>query len=181
MKGIDKTAKKLTVSIIAIIFLTACLAVTSYALALTIAAVKNNTFVTGGVHINLNDGKPLLQADEFLFEPGMTVEKDFFIENESTHSVYYKLYFDKVSGDLADVVEITVKNGGDILYRGTISELSKTGTEAAGDILQRNERRNLVMYFRFPENSANSEQGSTLSFTFCADAVQTKNNADKEF
>lgn len=61
----------------------------------------------------------MIRPDEFLFEPGMTVKKDFFIENDSTGTVYYRLYFAGVSGDLADVLEVTVKDGNKTLYSGT--------------------------------------------------------------
>ena len=42
------------------------------------------------VKINLNNGQPIISEHEFLFEPGMTVKKDFFVENMSTDSVYYR-------------------------------------------------------------------------------------------
>ena len=79
-----KTRSRLTGGIIAVIVLAVCLVVTTVALAYSIASVRDNTFATGGVRINLNDGEPVIRPDEFLFEPGMTVKKDFFIENDST-------------------------------------------------------------------------------------------------
>ena len=108
MKG-SKTAKKLTGSIIAVVVLAICLVITTFALVWATVSVDNNLFRTGSVKINLNDGKPVIEEHEFLFEPGMTVKKDFFIENESTCDVFYKLYFENVQGGLADVLEITVK------------------------------------------------------------------------
>ena len=88
----SKTGKKLTGGIIAIILLTVCLAITTFALVFASVSVDNNIFKTGEVKINLNDGKPVINEHEFIFEPGMTVKKDFFIENDSTWDVYYKLY-----------------------------------------------------------------------------------------
>ena len=79
-----KTTKKLTGGIVTIIVLAVCLCVTTVALVRATVSVDNNLFHTGSVKINLNDGKPVIQEHEFLFEPGMTVKKDFFIENEST-------------------------------------------------------------------------------------------------
>ena len=79
-----KTAKKLTGGIIAIIVLAVCLCITTFALVYETVSVENNLFHTGEVKINLNDGKPVIREHEFLFEPGMTVVKDFFIENDST-------------------------------------------------------------------------------------------------
>ena len=100
-----KTRSRLTGGIVAVIVLAVCLVVTTVALAYSMISVRDNTFATGGVRINLNDGEPVIRPDEFLFEPGMTVKKDFFIENDSTGTVYYRLYFAGVSGDLADVPE----------------------------------------------------------------------------
>lgn len=77
--------------------------------------MENNRFATGTVKINLNDGQPVIRENEFTFEPGMTVKKDFFIENESTVSVYYKLYLENVTGDLADDLLITIKDNDKIL------------------------------------------------------------------
>ena len=96
----SKTGKKLTGGIIAIILLTVCLAITTFALVFASVSVDNNIFKTGEVKINLNDGKPVINEHEFIFEPGMTVKKDFFIENDSTWDVYYKIYLSDVSSFL---------------------------------------------------------------------------------
>ena len=106
----NKTAKKLTGAILLAVFLAICLCITTYALVMAHVSVKENRFQTGSVNINLNDGKPVIEEHEFLFEPGMTVKKGFFIKNESTCEVYYKLYFDKVTGGLANVLEITIQD-----------------------------------------------------------------------
>lgn len=174
-----KTRSRLTGGIIAVIVLAVCLVVTTVALAYSIASVRDNTFATGGVRINLNDGEPVIRPDEFLFEPGMTVKKDFFIENDSTGTVYYRLYFAGVSGDLADVLEVTVKDGNKTLYSGTPTQLENT--QAADDLLAVGQRRTLTMYFHFPGATGNSAQAKDLTFTLCADATQTKNNPQRLF
>ena len=147
MNDNSKTAKKLTGSIIAVVVLALCLCITTFALVWATVSVDNNLFHTGTVKINLNDGKPVIEEHEFLFEPGMTVKKDFFIENESTCDVYYKLYFDNVNGGLADVLQITVKDGDRTLYQGTAAELNRTEVTAADDVLKIKERRELTVYF----------------------------------
>ena len=181
MKKKSSPAKELTVSVIIVIILAICLCFTTYAIVLATLKVENKLFQTGSIGINLNDGKPVIEEHEFLFEPGVTVKKDFFIENDSTCDVFYKLYFDNVDGGLADVLEITVKDGEKTLYQGTASELNRTDVAAADDILRLNERRELTVYFCFPEEAGNSAQGLTLTFDMCADAVQTKNNPNKAF
>lgn len=181
MSNNTKTAKKLTSSIVAIVILTVCLAITTFALVFAAVSVDNNLFRTGKIEINLNDGKPVIEEHEFLFEPGMMVEKDFFIENSSTGDVYYKLYFDNVEGGLADVLEVQIKDSNKILFSGTAAELAKTNVEAADDILKLHERRDLQIVFHFPEEAGNIAQNLSLTFDFCADAVQTKNNPYRLF
>jgi len=181
MKSNRSTSKKLTASVTAVIILAVCLCITTFALVWATVSVEGNLFHTGTVKINLNDGKPVIEEHEFLFEPGMTVKKDFFIENQSTWDVYYKLYFTDVEGGLADVLNITVKDGDKILYQGLAGDLIKEKVGAADDILKLNERRNLTVYFHFPEEAGNSAQNLVLTFSMKADAVQTKNNPNKLF
>lgn len=181
MRERNKTVKKLTASVAAIIILAICLCVTTFALAYSVVAVDNNLFQTGIIKINLNDGKPVIEEHEFLFEPGMTVEKDFFIENQSTWDVYYRLYFDNLEGGLADVLDISLRDGDKVLYAGKAKELIKADVGAADDILKLNERRELTISFHFPEEAGNDAQNLYLSFDLKADAVQTKNNPNRLF
>ena len=136
-----KTAKRLTGGIIAIIVLALCLVVTTFALVYASVSVENNLFHTGEVKINLNDGEPVIREHEFLFEPGMTVTKDFFIENQSTWDVYYKIYFDEVTGGLAKVLQITIMDGEKMLYEGTADDVSKANVKGADDTRRINEKR----------------------------------------
>lgn len=178
---LDKTAKKLTAGVVTIIILAFCLCLTTFALVWATVSVEDNLFRTGKVAINLNDGKPVIKEDEFLFEPGMTVVKDFFIENNSTHDVYYRLYFDNITGGLADVLRVQIKDGGKVLLEGTPNALVKQNVSAAEDVLKLKERKTLAIVFHFPKESGNDAQNLTLAFDFCAEAVQTKNNPDKSF
>lgn len=177
----NKTAKRLTGGIIAIVALAVCLCITTFALVYASVSVENNLFHTGKVKINLNDGKPVIREHEFIFEPGMTVKKDFFIENDSTWDVYYRIYLENVSGGLADVLEITVKDGDRALYSGTASELTQQNATAADDTLKIGQKRNLTVYFHFPEDKGNETQNLDLTFTMCAEATQTKNNPNRLF
>lgn len=177
----NKTAKRLTGGIIAIVALAVCLCITTFALVYASVSVENNLFHTGKVKINLNDGKPVIREHEFIFEPGMTVKKDFFIENDSTWDVYYRIYLENVSGGLADVLEITVKDGDRAMYSGTASELTQQNVTAADDTLKIGQKRNLTVYFHFPEDKGNETQNLDLTFTMCAEATQTKNNPNRLF
>lgn len=181
MADTQNTAKRLTGGIAVIIVLALCLCFTTFALVWASVSVENNLFHTGNVEINLNDGKPVIQEHEFIFEPGMTVKKDFFIENNSSWAVYYRIYFDNVSGGLADLLEITIKDGENVLYRGSANELDRGSVAAAKDELAVKERKTLTVYFHFPEESGNEAQNLDLTFTMCADATQTKNNPNRLF
>ncbi len=177
----NKTAKRLTASVAIILVLSCCLAITTFALVYSMVSVEDNLFVMGTVQINLNNGKPVIEEHEFLFEPGMTVKKDFFVKNESSCDIYYKLYFQNVSGGLADVLEVKICDGDKVLFEGTPSELNRAVVGAADDVLRLNEKRDLQIYFHFPEEAGNEAQNLYLSFDFSADAVQVKNNTNKEF
>ena len=177
----NKTAKKLTASVVAVIILAVCLCITTFALVYSTVAVDNNLFRTGEIKIDLNGGQPVITEHEYLFEPGMTVEKPFYIENQGTWDVYYKLYFDNIEGSLADVLDVEILDGDTVLFNGKIADLTKEQVGAADDILKLNERRELTISFHYPEEAGNSGQAQCLSFDLKADAVQTKNNPNRLF
>lgn len=176
-----RTYQKLTGGIFTVIVLAVCLCITTFSLVYATVSIENNLFQTGKVELNLNNGRPVIQEHEFIFEPGMTVQKNFFIENNSTWAVYYRIYLENVTGGLADVLEVTVKNGEKVLYTGTANTLSRQNVTAADDILQLKEKRNLTVAFHFPEEKGNEAQNLNLTFTLCAEATQAKNNPQKSF
>lgn len=175
------TSKKITASIIEIIVLIICLCITTFALVWENVSADNNYFRTGAVKINLNDSKPIIEEHEFLFEPGMTVKKNFFLENQSTWDIYYKLYFDNIEGGLMDVLDININDGNKILYEGKARDLTKENTNVTVDILKLNERRIFTISFHYPKEAGNKTQNNILEFSMKADAVQTKNNPNKLF
>ncbi len=177
----SKTAGRLFGSVVAIVALSLCLVFTSFALVYSMVSAEDQLFQIGAVQINLNDGAPMMSEDEFLFEPGMTVKKEFFVKNESTCNVYYKLYFQNISGGLAEILEVEICDGDKILFAGTPATLTRTNVTAADDLLQLNEQRDLQIYFHFPEESGNQAQNLYLNFDFAVDAVQAKNNPDRNF
>ncbi len=177
----NKTAKKLTGSVITIILLAVCLCITTFALVYSTVAVEGHLFQTGTIQIDLNGGQPVITEHEYLFEPGITVEKPFYIENQGTWDVYYKLYFDNAKGGLADVLEVKIRDGDTVLFDGKIADLTKEKVGAADDVLRFHERRELTISFHYPEEAGNSGQAQYLSFDLKADAVQTKNNPNRLF
>ena len=176
----SNASKKLTASLVILIILSFCLCVTTFALSYSILTVETNIFSSGYISINLNDGKPVIEEDEFAFEPGMTVEKSFFLKNNSSCDVYYKLYFEKIEGELAKALTISIKKGEKVLYEGSVLDINKN-VLAADDELAIGERRELTITFHFPSSLGNSLQDQELTFDLRADAVQTKNNPQKLF
>lgn len=173
--------RKLRNSVTAAVVLAACLCATTIALFFSAVNVNNNLFHTGEAKINLNDGQAVIQPGEFAFEPGVTVQKSFFVKNEGTWDVYYRLYLTDVSGSLADVLEVTIKDGEKTLYSGTAAGLTNKNAAASDDVLKVDERRDLTIIFHFPEGAGNEGQASDLSFVMCVQATQTKNNPDRAF
>ncbi len=174
--------KKLSISIASLILLCFCLSVTSFALGYTVFKVENNRFRTGGIGIDLNGGQPIITEDEFLFEPGMTVEKPFYIKNNGTWAVYYKLYFSDVKGELGDVLDITITDSnGTQLIKGKMSELTEKKVKALESQLDVGQKQELKAVFHFPEEAGNQWKNGSVSFEMSAIAVQTKNNPNKEF
>lgn len=181
MSGKKSAKKQLTSGIVTVAVLAACLCITTLALVYSMVSVEGNLFQTGRIEINLNDGKPVIEEGEFLFEPGATVEKSFFIENTGTWDVYYKVYMENLEGGLADVMEVSLRDGDTVLYSGTASDFTEENVIAAQGSLRLGERRELILSFHFPESAGNRAQNLYLSFDLCADAVQTKNNPDRLF
>ncbi len=181
MNNSSKTAKSLRLSIILVIVLSVCLAITTLAIVYSMVIVDENLFTTGRVSINLNDGEQIMTEGEFIAEPGATYKKEFFIENQSTCEVYYRLYFENVSGGLAKVLQVKICDGDKVLAEGTPHELTQSSAVAAEIPLSIDEHKTLQIYFYFPAEAGNSAQDQSLLFDLAADAVQVKNNPNKEF
>ncbi len=173
--------RKISRSVIAIIALTACFVITTAALAYSIVSVEGNIFRLGTMEIDLNGEAPVITEKEFIFEPGMTVKKEFYILNNGSFEVYYRLYFQNINGELAEELEVKICDGDKELYKGKMNELTRENTIAADDKLAVGEKRTLQIYFHLPSDAGNDAQNQFLSFDFAADAVQTANNPEKIF
>lgn len=159
------------------------LMVTTLAVALSVAVRPDDIFSTGVIQLNLNDSQPVITEGEYLFEPGMTVRKSFFLENEGAEC-WYKLYFADVHGSLAASLEVTVSDGSAVLFSGKLSDLTRERAEIAGSLPPAGtagSRRDMAIVFHLPEDAGNGAQGGTLSFDLCADGTQVRNNPGKNF
>ncbi len=159
------------------------LVVTTLAIGLSVAERPDNIFSTGRIKLNLNDGDPVITESECLFEPGMTVNRSFFLKNDGAEC-WYRLYFSNVSGSLASVMEVTLSDGDTVLFSGKMGDLTQSRADwlgilpasgATGSYLP------LRVTFHLPEGTGNAAQGGALQFDLCADGTQVRNNPDQSF
>ena len=173
--------KKLTVMIVTVVLLSLGLAITSFALASSIVSIRNNRFTMSmGVELTINDGKPVVDVTDMVYEPGGTYTSEFPIANRGTFDVWYRVYLTGVSGELKDDITVTIKEqDGTVLCKGKMNELTAnkvmTGSLAAG------EEKTLTIEFYFSADADNSAQNQAVSFHITADATQKQNNPGKDF
>ena len=173
--------KKLTVMIVTVVLLSLGLAITSFALASAIAQVRNNRFAMSmGVELTINDGKPVVDVTDMVYEPGGTYVSEFPIANLGTFDVWYRVYFTDVKGVLKDYITVTIKEAdGTVLCKGTMSELSSD--KVAVSSLAAGEEKTLTIEFYFSSEAGNAAQGQSVSFNITANATQKQNNPNKDF
>ena len=180
-KEADRGLNPLGINIGIIIILTGMLTVTTYALFSSMATVQDNKFETGIVKLNLNDGKPVIAEEKYMFEPGMKVVKTFFVENQGSADAYCNLYFKNVEGDLSEVMEITVEDEEGLIYQGTAAGFAARSQQNRDFILEAGERAEMTIMFYFSEEAGNAYQDKELQFDLAAIATQVRNNPDKEY
>lgn len=179
-----KLKKKLTLMIVTVILLSIGLTVTSFALASSIAQIRNNRFAMSmGVKLTINDGNPI-DVTDMIYEPGGTYKSEFSIANLGGFDVWYRVYFTDVEGALKDYITVTItefKGTPDekILCEGKISELSSNKVNVS--TLAEGMKSTLYIEFYFSPEAGNAMQGQSVSFNITADATQKKNNPEKIF
>lgn len=81
----QKLKKKLTVMIVTVVLLACGLTVTTFALVSSIVSIQNNRFsMSMGVELTINDGKPVVDVKDMVYEPGGTYQSEFPIANLGT-------------------------------------------------------------------------------------------------
>lgn len=177
----QKLKKKLTFMIVTVVLLSLGLAITSFALASSIAQVRNNRFAMSmGVELTINDGQPVVDVTDMVYEPGGTYVSEFPIANLGTFDVWYRVYFTDVKGVLKDYITVTIKEAdGTVLCKGTMSELSSD--KVAVSSLAAGEEKTLTIEFYFSSEAGNAAQGQSVSFNITANATQKQNNPNKDF
>lgn len=188
----DRTGKKLTAGLITIMILACCLCFTTYALVYSEVMVEDNIFHTGTVKINLLDSEgnnlvdnTIIDKNSYIFEPGMRVEKPFWIENVGTADCYYRIFFDDVKGELSKILQVRIIVPADatreekILYEGLAADLTRDSVYT--DKLEVSTSQEIKISFYFPPSAGNYYQNRQMSFNICAQAVQIKNNENRVF
>ncbi len=171
--------KKLQINVVTLLLLCLGLCITSFAIATKISYdVRNNYFHTGIIDIDLNGDNPIIP--ECLIGPGMTAKREFYIRNNGSGDVFYKLYFKEIEGKLGDVLEITIyeKDSPEtvLFNKEKISDLVDTDRLKIAGELKRGQEQEWIAEFHFPEDAGNEYKGESLEFKMSAIAVQTKNN-----
>lgn len=195
-KSKDSIKRRLTLNTATVIILMLCLCVTTYALVSSVF-VKNNIFSTGTVdieiselsdisHVSGNDGTKMY--DSLRMEPGMTIEKSFTVTNNSSCDIWYKLCFKEVKGDLAKLLDVTIKNSSDnsVLYKGKAFDMTPDKEKAANEkwltpSTDADKTKNYTITFHFPKDSGNEWGTKEMEFSLAVSAVQAKNNPNAEF
>lgn len=177
----NKTKKKAVGSIVTITVLFCMLAITTYALIFSLVSVDNNQFDMGRVKIELNGGQRIFDGSDLNIEPGYTIKRDFTVENKSTVDVYYRLYMENVTGSLQEVLTFEVYDGDELLFRGKADKFTKESICQGSEPLSVGETRTLTMLVKMDENAGNEYQNGGITFDMTADAVQVRNNPDKQF
>lgn len=95
--------------------------------------------------------------------------------------MYYKIYFDQVSGDLVNVLSITIKDGNRTIFTGNMKDMDRTHTQPVDDVLSINEQKTLTIIFSFDEEADNRYMSKELSFALMAEGTQVRNNPNREF
>jgi hypothetical protein len=194
-----KTSKQLRRGMATILALAVALAATTLALTQAVYGTDNNWFTTGTVDIDLCDlagnsldGTPLIKAGNFA--PGAVIREDFQVKNKTVNDFYYKFYFTGIGGGLANVIQVSITERvpdatqlsdlreDQFIYKSiTLSDLTRDKAAVVGDALAGNDSQDFTIWFYFPEEATNEAQNLEVSFNFTAEAVQTKNNTNKQF
>lgn len=176
-----ETKKKATRNAIAITILVIMLVITTLALILSFVKVDKNDFETGTVKIGLNEGKVIFDGSDNNIEPNKTLVKNFTIENRGTADAHYRLYLENVNGPLQESLNFKIYDGEELLYNGSAKNLTKESPCMSNNILTIGENRKMTAVVNMDKDSGNEYQNGTMMFDITVDAVQSKNNPDKEF
>lgn len=131
-------------------------------------------YTTGQISIDLNGRKPLVNTDMANTFDGF--ERNFYCDNAGTWDVYVRFYISDISGGLADYTSLLIYNGDKFLgIAGTKRNPTSWFNLGIG------RRQALTVVFAVDQSNPELISGLEMSFIFCAEAVQAKNNPAQAF
>lgn len=155
--------------------------VLSYAIfSVNVVSEKDVRLSQGSFNIVLNDGKPVL-GDDILFEPGMTIRKDFTLENKGTTNSFYKIYFSELPMEVAELINVSILDGTQTLASSTLYEMTKENAIIMNDNLLAGEKEVFTLCLELTEEIENVEQGMEYVLDMFVEAAQRDNNPEAEF
>ena len=168
--------KKLNILLVTVFLLLSGLAVTSFALTSSVITLRNHHFsMSTGVELEINDGSPVIDGSDVLYEPGGSYQREFSIANPGVIDIWYRIYITDAEGAFKENITVTIKEpGGTVLCHGRMDELSAETAAVAS--LGAKEEKILSIELYFAPDAENGAQGKEVSFTIAADATQKKNN-----
>ena len=95
--------------------------------------------------------------------------------------MYYRLYLENVDGALKDALIFEIYDGEELLYSASAADFSEQNPFVGQEILQPDQTKTLSLCVRMKETAGNMYQQQSIQFDLSANAVQAKNNPDKEF
>ncbi len=122
--------------------------------------------------INLNDGKPVIEERDYVFAPGTSIQREFFIENVSDEALYYRLFFENIEGTLGEYLEVTISDGNNIVATGPLKDLKKNDKRITERYLKAHEKRQLCMTLSLPRAVDDSAKDKSVVFDMRAIAIQ---------
>lgn len=94
------------------------------------------------------------------------------------HARYFYGYFENIEGGLSEYLNVKILDQEKILDSGKMFDLTRDKVSAYDEPLESGEKKILTL---LPEDVGNEAMNQFLIFDFGIEAVQTRNNPDKEF
>lgn len=176
-----KLRNRLIMMIVTVFLLVLGLTITSVALVDSVVSIQRNRFVMSeGAALKVNNGQPVVNMTDIVYEPGGRYVSEFPITNMSTFDVWYRVYFTDVEGELKDDITVTIREkNGKTLCEGLMYELDKNKVSVGS--LGAGEEKILEIEFYFLPYADNSAQGQNVSFNITTNATQKQNNTQMDF
>ncbi len=176
------TQKKVWISIAVIVLLFIMFVINTFAFISSFISSEANLFETAKVDIDFNGNRPVFVEDDFFLEPGRERIQPFYLRNNSTVDVYYRLYMDDFVGALKDALVVRIYDKDhNCLFTANMTDLTRETPFVDTAVLKVGETKELYAGVLMKTGVGNAYQNEMVSFSMYADATQVKNNFNKDF